>query len=73
MAETELRLLIHTAALVQEVRQYLTPEQLAEVDLLIDEFRQGAELRFDDLEKVFANGELLGRKWRRRAFKDGVH
>ena len=67
VAETELQLLLHTAVVLQEINEYLTPEQLAEVDLLVEEFWEGAELRFADLEEVFANGELLGKKWRARA------
>ena len=69
VAETELQLLIHTAVVLQEVKQHLTPAQLAEIDLIVEEVFEGAKLRFEDLEKTFASGDLLGRKWRKRANK----
>ena len=69
VAETELRLLLHLAVIFQEARQHLTPAQLAEVDRIVEEVWEGAELRLADLERVFADGELLGRKWRKRAGK----
>lgn len=68
-AEIELRLLIRIATVLQEVRQVLTPEQRREAALLVEELREGAELRFVDLEAKFAAGELMGKKWLARAAK----
>lgn len=65
----ELELWIRAGGILQEVRQILTPEQRREAELLVEELWEGAELRFDDLETKFANGELLGKKWLARAAK----
>lgn len=67
VAGAELQLWIRTGTILQEMRQILTPEQLQEAETLVEELREGAELRFDDLETKFANGELLGKKWLARA------
>ena len=64
VAETELQLTIHTGIVLQEVRQILTPDQRAEAALLVEELREGAELRFDDFEEKLSTGALLGKKWR---------
>lgn len=68
-AEAELQLWIRTGRVLHDLRQILTPAQREEADLLVEELREGAELRFDDLERKFARGELLGKKWSARASK----
>lgn len=65
----ELQLWLRAGGILQEVREILTPEQRQEAELIVEELLEGAELRFDDLESKFANGELLGKKWLARASK----
>lgn len=71
VAEVELQLMVHTGIVLQDVRQVLTPEQRAEATLLVEELREGAELRFDDFEEKFSTGALLGKKWRNETPSSG--
>ncbi len=70
VAETELQLWLHGADILQELRRILRHDQLLEAEALIDELVQAAELHFDNLEENLRTGEPLGRKWRRRAYRD---
>ena len=69
VSETELQLLLHLAAVFQEAREHLTPAQLTEIDRIVEEVWEGAELRMADLEESFASGDLLGKKWSKKAGK----
>jgi len=62
VAAVESELVVHAGAVAQEVQKLLGPEQLEEVNEMIEETREAIDVRFLDFSEDFAAGELLGAK-----------
>lgn len=65
VAAVESELVVHAGAVAREVQKLLGPEQLEEVNEMIEETREAIDVRFLDFSEDFAAGELLGAKGRR--------
>lgn len=62
VAAVESELVVHAGAVAREVQKLLGPEQLEEVNEMIEETRDAIDVRFLDFSEDFAAGELLGTK-----------
>jgi len=62
VAAVESDLVVHAGAVAREVQKLLDPEQLEEVNEMIEETREAIDVRFLDFSQDFAAGELLGTK-----------
>ena len=60
VAAVESDLVVHAGAVAREVQKLLGPEQLEEVNEMIEETREAIDVRFLDFSEDFAAGELLG-------------
>jgi hypothetical protein len=60
VAAVEADLVVHAGAVAREVQKLLGPEQLEEVNEMIEETREAIDVRFLDFSQDFAAGELLG-------------
>jgi Spy/CpxP family protein refolding chaperone len=62
VAAVEADLVVHAGAVAREVQKVLSPEQLAEVNEMIEETREAIDVRLLDFSQDFAGGELPGAK-----------
>jgi Spy/CpxP family protein refolding chaperone len=62
VAVVQADLVVHAGAVAREVQKVLSPEQLAEVNEMIEETREAIDVRLLDFSQDFAARELPGAK-----------